>query len=574
MKNRRASQLAGLLVFACFLNLGVIIDSLSFSEESLDASIQTVGAPEILLPNANFYNDFHISKSSATAWQCIQGNPGSIASFGGFNTLFWETNDTYLYWGNATGPGDTSTDWGIGKGIYKISDPIGDSEYWTLNISCWTAGLSFLSPTWTQIGTYALSSSGIWCAFNLGVGTTAGNASYLTHTQMHTEEAQDSWWWTNGAGTYDNPPNAWVRPEGGTGVWPVETHTLYNRPFTLEEVRNLVVILEVSFTADIFYHLSGYTAGAGLSIGIGGIMVTAIPVAYTPPDYTNSFVLWPENEAGTHCDNEDDIFKNESDSTDSDALTISINETVIDYDTYAWANWTSINLPIDSPGSQYAIFNLSDIDTESVSDSPDIAFYAYVFLVMQCDNQDYNTQLFVGYYDKSFWESYPRIDIHSSVHKEMTVRGISEEWANYSMGFVPVTYIPATKTVFGPFSYDDLNDMTIIVQIMYPYNYTESMDYWAGLGEIRIAQMGMFCVPYYYEGYADEDIIFTENTNAIIWLIVIFTPAIAFGIFVPKLGFMAGMALMLGVFGATQAGFFPIALMGFVALGVAIYKGR
>jgi hypothetical protein len=218
------------------------------------------------------------------------------------------------------------------------------------------------------------------------------------------------------------------------------------------------------------------------------------------------------------------------------------------------------------------IFNLSDIDTESVSDSPNTAFYAHVFLVMQCDNQDYNTQLFVGYYDKSFWESYPRTDVHSSVHKEMIVRGTSEQWANYSMAFVPLSYIHATKTLFGPFSYEDLNDMTIIVQIMYPYNYTESLDYWQGLGEIRIAQLGMFCVPYYYD--ADEDIIFAENTNAIIWLIVIFTPAIAFGIFVPKLGFMAGMALMLGVFGVTQTGFFPIALMGFVALGVAIYKGR
>lgn len=63
------------------------------------------------------------------------------------------------------------------------------------------------------------------------------------------------------------------------------------------------------------------------------------------------------------------------------------------------------------------------------------------------------------------------------------------------------------------------------------------------------------------------------NIMNIIWLIVLFVPPIAMGIFVPKLGFMAGMAMMLIVLSVTQDGFFVVAIMGFAALGAIIYRG-
>ena len=66
-----------------------------------------------------------------------------------------------------------------------------------------------------------------------------------------------------------------------------------------------------------------------------------------------------------------------------------------------------------------------------------------------------------------------------------------------------------------------------------------------------------------------------EETNimGIIWLVVLFTPAIAMGYFVPKLGFVAGMALMLIVLSATQTGFFVVMVIGMAALGATVYKG-
>ena len=66
-----------------------------------------------------------------------------------------------------------------------------------------------------------------------------------------------------------------------------------------------------------------------------------------------------------------------------------------------------------------------------------------------------------------------------------------------------------------------------------------------------------------------------EETNimGIIWLVVLFIPAIAMGYFVPKLGFVAGMALMMIVLSATQTGFFVVMVIGMAALGATIYKG-
>ncbi|OGN87472.1 MAG: hypothetical protein A2Z74_04700 [Chloroflexi bacterium RBG_13_46_9] len=63
------------------------------------------------------------------------------------------------------------------------------------------------------------------------------------------------------------------------------------------------------------------------------------------------------------------------------------------------------------------------------------------------------------------------------------------------------------------------------------------------------------------------------NIMNIIWLTVLFVPPIAMGIFVPKLGFMAGMSLMLIILSVTQEGFFVVAIIGFAALGAMIYRG-
>jgi len=62
---------------------------------------------------------------------------------------------------------------------------------------------------------------------------------------------------------------------------------------------------------------------------------------------------------------------------------------------------------------------------------------------------------------------------------------------------------------------------------------------------------------------------------SVIYLLILFAPAIVAGEYVPKIGFIFGMSMMLFILAITSSslGFFPFAIIGFLNIGVMIYKG-
>lgn len=69
------------------------------------------------------------------------------------------------------------------------------------------------------------------------------------------------------------------------------------------------------------------------------------------------------------------------------------------------------------------------------------------------------------------------------------------------------------------------------------------------------------------------------QTQGLIWLLIFFAPAIAMNQFIPKLGFVAGIGLMLLIIpfvsthGTSYTNFLPFTILGFSAIGVMLYKG-
>jgi len=63
------------------------------------------------------------------------------------------------------------------------------------------------------------------------------------------------------------------------------------------------------------------------------------------------------------------------------------------------------------------------------------------------------------------------------------------------------------------------------------------------------------------------------NINGLLWLFIMFTPTIAISQYVPKIGFVAGITIMLIILGATQSGFLPTMIIGIVGVAVLMYKG-
>lgn len=72
--------------------------------------------------------------------------------------------------------------------------------------------------------------------------------------------------------------------------------------------------------------------------------------------------------------------------------------------------------------------------------------------------------------------------------------------------------------------------------------------------------------------YPEVDV--SININGLIWLLVIFFPAMAMNEAVPKLGFTAGIIMMLLILGVSISGFFSVTFMGILAVGIMVYKGE
>lgn len=67
----------------------------------------------------------------------------------------------------------------------------------------------------------------------------------------------------------------------------------------------------------------------------------------------------------------------------------------------------------------------------------------------------------------------------------------------------------------------------------------------------------------------------TDDTNklySVIWLLIIFLPAILVNQVIPRIGFTIGIVLMLIVIGAVQQNFFYVTLTGMLSIGIMYYK--
>ena len=472
----------------------------------------------------------------------IDGNPGASSA------AFWETNRTWLYWGNSTSAADDGP-WGIGRGIFELTTPVSTAAYWSVNVTCWLAPITFLPPTFSEIGTYSQSSNGMWAAFNLGVGL-VDEYGQVEHIQMHTSALQDSYWWLGGGLYNDQPPATWTRPATGTNYWTAATNTLANRPWTLEEIERMVVILDVSTATDIFVK-ANEVAGSGVSIGIGGIFVTVTPVSYSPPDYSGGFILRPDDDIsydGWHTPdyNETDMFSYVNETDDFSDYT----------DSYIQTNWT-----YENEDHSYITFSLTDTPDYA----EDTQYTAYVWVIMENQYQLYDATILIGF----------GISDQPYSYVQMSASGVSEYWSNYSMVsnimYYPIQHLMAPFTASpGPYTLDDLDNSIVTLNLL-KYKDLPSGWYNEWMGPLNVTQIGVICIPY----TADEirQIVSEETTYGILWLIILYLPAIAIGQVVPKYGFAAGMMLMLWLFGATESGFFPITLMGTVAIAVALYKG-
>jgi hypothetical protein len=180
------------------------------------------------------------------------------------------------------------------------------------------------------------------------------------------------------------------------------------------------------------------------------------------------------------------------------------------------------------------------------------------------------------------WLMYPQIF-------DNIVSGAGETWGDMHNS----SYIPLFTEGTWPYVYAasyfrwDITDL-------YAWNYSTLMSddlylIWTGnqdAGDSQLIYLGIYwefggigTISDYYSGAGDDEEYYDTpeitsgmNITGVIWLLVAFFPAIAIGQYIPKIGMIAGLTIMLIVLGITQAGFFPISVIGFIGIAIYIYK--
>jgi hypothetical protein len=66
---------------------------------------------------------------------------------------------------------------------------------------------------------------------------------------------------------------------------------------------------------------------------------------------------------------------------------------------------------------------------------------------------------------------------------------------------------------------------------------------------------------------------FDALSTTIVWLLMLYIPTIAMSQFIPKLGFVFGMGLMLIIMNVADSSFLPVTFVGVAAIGIILYKG-
>jgi hypothetical protein len=244
-----------------------------------------------------------------------------------------------------------------------------------------------------------------------------------------------------------------------------------------------------------------------------------------------------------------------------------VNETTTGSDqetSYVYGEWADQNNYMDGDDEKdlsnvYVIFNM----TNPPEDAPYDEYAVYLWVIARSTVQNYSSTFVM----KMQLATAPQQSYQNWLH------GISESYANYSGEYL-TSYTPSypqrTEPLYTIEPHYSLAELEHLLVGLYLFAPIDDGLYGNASGYVRISQVAVICVP-----YSQDDGAFIEDTmNAIIWLVIIYLPALAIAQFVPKLGFVAGMSLMLGVFGLAQPGFFQVSIMGFMAMMIGLYKSR
>ena len=263
-----------ILIVSCLL-LIMILPGISIKTEAIPGFTPT----EYLIPNATFSCDLHMADGNYNSlYTAVDGDPGLSS------VAYWETNNSYLYWGNLSSIYDETGDRGVGTAIFHLSEPLGISPtgYWQLSVTSYTAFPSF-SANWVDIGHVSVcDASNEYHGYALGIGYTSVNrGSTLVHSQYsQTAWTASSWGIDGDGGGVTDPPASWFRPDTGVQWWDTGNNTLQGRAWSTAEVYNLVVIIQMRLTNEAF---TGITKDGGnpIALAVGGLRVAIAPSPYT-----------------------------------------------------------------------------------------------------------------------------------------------------------------------------------------------------------------------------------------------------------------------------------------------------
>ncbi|OGN87473.1 MAG: hypothetical protein A2Z74_04705 [Chloroflexi bacterium RBG_13_46_9] len=252
----------------------------SFNSEAIPGFTPT----EYLVPNATLSCELHMADGNYNSFHtAVDGDPGSIAA-GAATTLYWETNKSYLYWGNLTDIYDETGDFGVGTAIFHLSEPLGISPtgYWDVSVTSYTAFPTF-EYDWTNIShVTGCDASNEYHGYRLGIGYTSINrGETIVHSQYSRTTWDSSTWGVDGSGgDISEPPVSWFRPDTGTQWWDVGNNSLNSRAWSSAELYNMIVIFEFRLESPEFF--TGITKNGGVpaALALGGIRVAVAPSPY------------------------------------------------------------------------------------------------------------------------------------------------------------------------------------------------------------------------------------------------------------------------------------------------------
>lgn len=193
----------------------------------------------------------------------------------------------------------------------------------------------------------------------------------------------------------------------------------------------------------------------------------------------------------------------------------------------------------------------------------------------------YPTLLKTGWFSISFIDIYTAAPWAATSYSDFTTTGA---WANTSYLFNSTLY---PYTVVGGFPYHpgltmwDITSITnwTLAKLISPTTYVmwttiENVTAGAGTYVDYIGLSWEYCLMNW--NYTESPNIipsFESNFNSILWLLIVFAPALALQYMLPKIGYAFGMFISLFIFGITETNFMYVTIIGISALGVMLYKG-